>query len=108
MDCAVGILALLEKGYEKTGKGGAGTIQGVAEVVSPLGIFVAKFHTARLIVTKARAARHFEIFSLAGSPDLDVIGLTGAKADVAGAEFDNLIMKAKLLESSFGMAGELF
>ena len=101
-------MALLEEGYEKTGESGAGAIQGVAEVVSSLGVFVAKFHAAGLVVAKARAAGDFKIFALAGSPHLDVICLTGTEANIAGAEFDDLIVEVKFLESSFGVAGEFF
>ncbi len=68
MDGSVRILALLEEGYEKTGESGAGAIQGVAEVVSSLGVFVAKFHAAGLVVAKARAAGDFKIFALGREP----------------------------------------
>ena len=45
---------------------------------------------------------------MAGSPDFDVVGLAGAEADVAGAEFNDAVVEAEGLEGAFGMAGELF
>jgi hypothetical protein len=56
LDDSVCILALFKESYEKTGKSGAGAIQGMAEIVSSLGVFVTKFHAARLVVAKARTA----------------------------------------------------
>jgi hypothetical protein len=94
VDGPVRILALLEEGHEKTGKGGARTVQSMAEVVSSLGVFVSKFHAASLVIAKARAAGDLKIFALTRCPDLDVICLTGAKANVAGTEFNDLIVKA--------------
>ena len=53
---AFGVLALLEESDEKTGKGGAGSVEGVAEGVFALGILKAELHAAGLVVAKAGTA----------------------------------------------------
>ena len=55
VDGSVGGLMLLDESDEETGQGGAGSVEGVAEVVFTFGIFVAELHAARLIVAKTRA-----------------------------------------------------
>lgn len=99
---------LLKERDEETGKGGAGAVEGVAELVLSFCILEPELHAAGLVVGEAGAARDFEILALAGSPYFDVVGFAGRESDVAGAKLDDLVVKAKLLESCFGMAGELF
>ena len=55
VDGAVGGLMLLDESDEETGQGGAGSVEGVAEVVFAFGVLVAELHAARLIVAEARA-----------------------------------------------------
>ena len=43
---------------------------------------------------------------MAGGPDFDVVGLRGAEADVAGAEFDDLVVQAEGLQDALGVGGE--
>ena len=80
----------------------------MAEVVFSFGVFISKLHAARLIVAKARAAGDLKIFALAGGPHFYVVCFAGTEADIAGAEFDNLVVEAEFLESRFGVAGEFF
>jgi len=44
---------LLDESDEETGEGGAGSVEGVAEMVFALGVFVAELHAAGLIVAEA-------------------------------------------------------
>ena len=53
VDGAVGGLMLLDESDEETGQGGAGSVEGVAEMVFALGVFVAELHAAGLIVAEA-------------------------------------------------------
>ena len=55
VDGAVGGLMLLDESDEETGQGGAGSVEGVAEMVFAFGVLVAELHAARLIVAKTRA-----------------------------------------------------
>ena len=65
-DVAFWGLVLLKNGDEETGESGAGTIEGVAEGVVPLGVLVAELHAAGLVVAKAGAAGNLEEFVLTG------------------------------------------
>ena len=55
VDGAVGGLMLLDESDEETGQGGAGSVEGVAEMVFAFGVLVAELHAASLIVAKTRA-----------------------------------------------------
>ena len=107
-DVAFGVLVLLKKGNEETGKGGAGSVEGVAEVVFPVGIFEAELHATSLVVAEAGATRDFKILALTGCPYLDIVGFLRTETDITGAEFNDLVMKPEFLEGGFGMAGEFF
>ena len=53
VDVTVGGLMLLDESDEETGEGGAGSVEGVAEMVFAIGVLVAELHAASLIVAEA-------------------------------------------------------
>ena len=53
VDTPVGGLMLLDESDEETGEGGAGPVEGMAEMVFAFGVLVAELHAAGLIVAEA-------------------------------------------------------
>ncbi len=80
----------------------------MGKAVFAVGVFETEVHAAGLVVTKGGAGRHFEVGFLARRPDFDVVGLGGAEANIAGAEFDDTVVEAEELEDFFGVASERF
>src|SRR5690606_15377654 len=85
-DRSVGLLALLKQCDVEARQRGTGTVEGVRETVFTLLVLEAQLHPARLVIAEARAARHLQVFPVAGRPDFDVVGFCRGLADVSGAE----------------------
>src|SRR5688572_9442501 len=68
----------------------------------------AKVHSPGLKITAVRAARDFAIGLLRRQPNLDVIGLSGAKAHIPCGQHNRTVREAEKLKNSLGISGELF
>ena len=68
----------------------------------------ANLRTASLEILKIGAGAYLHIAAVAGHPDLDIIGLCGAEAEIAGAEAYDTVGKAETLKHAFGVVREFF
>src|SRR5947208_9153933 len=87
---AVGVLVVLQHGDDGAADGEAGAVQGVAEVRLATALRLeADVDAATAEVGVVRAGRDLAVLALSRQPDLEVVALGGAEADVARAALDD-------------------
>ena len=108
-DGAVGLLVVLEDGEVGAADGEAAAVEGVQELgLLRAGGAVADVGAAGLEALEVGAGADLAVELLAGEPDLEVVGLGGGEAHVAGAEEHAAVGQAEGFEDGLGVAGELF
>src|SRR5689334_9056539 len=99
---AISLLVLLEDRNQRATNREARAVERVDRTRSLAGRRpVADLGAPRLEVLVVRARGDLAERALAREPDLDVVGLGRAEAEVAGAQGDHSIMKAEALEHRF-------
>ena len=77
----------------------------VARALEVLGVAILDVGAASLEVTAVGAGADLLVGVVARQPDLDVVGLTGREAQVAGAQANHAIRKTQLLQQVLGLGG---
>ena len=104
-DGAVRLLVVLEDGDERPPDREAGAVQRVQEPRLRPGLrAVAQARAAGLEVLAVRARRDLAVRLLPRQPDLDVVGLGGGEAHVAGRQHDHAVRQAEPLQHLLGVA----
>src|SRR3546814_9042590 len=83
-------------------------VLGALGALSPLGALgpKARLHAAGLEVAAVRAARDLAVGALPRQPDLNVVGLAGREAHVAGRQHHAAIWQLEALPHRLGAAGD--
>ena len=105
-DRPIGLLVGFEESDEESWESGAGTVDGVTELIFAVFGFEPESHATGLEVIEQRATGNFEVSVLAWGPDFDIESLGGTEAEIAGTEFDDAVVEAEELEDFFGVGGE--
>src|SRR6185312_7166188 len=110
-NCAVRLLIIFDHGDPSAADREAASVKGVDELRFGLGALrgrpVADIRTPGLKGVEIRAGGNFAVKTLPWQPDLQIVGLGGREAGVAGAEQDAPIGQFELFEDLFGVASEL-
>ena len=77
----------------------------VARALEVLGVAILDVGATGLEIAAVRAGADLFVGVVARQPDLDVVGLTGREAQVAGAQANHAIRKAQLLKQELGLGG---
>src|SRR5579885_292312 len=104
----VGILIVLEHGHERSPDSEPGAVQRMYGLgPAAVGIAPAGLHAPRLEGLEVAAGGDLPIAALRRQPDLEIIGLGAAEADVGAAEGDRPVRQLQALEHFLGMARQL-
>src|SRR5271156_370073 len=92
---AVRLLAGFEQGDVEPRQGDAGAVESVAENIFPFAVLVTQIHPARLEILEIAARGNFQPGVDARGPDLNIIALRRAKANISRAEGNHAIVQAE-------------
>src|SRR6202011_2134074 len=104
---SIGLLVGFHKRNVKPGEGGARAIQGMTKTILSISILKFKIHSACLIFFGIRATRDFQIPTLPGSPDFQIVSFRHTEPKIPGTKFDDSIVQAKHLQYSLGVRRQL-
>jgi hypothetical protein len=107
-DAAVGLLVVLEHGHHGAAHGHARAVERVHEFGLALGVAKPRLHAPGLEGLAVAAGADLAVGALPRQPDLEVIGLGGAEAHVAGAQRHHAVGQLQRLQHGLGVAHHLF
>ena len=101
-------MTVLEDRDQRAADREAGAVEAVEQPrLAAVGGTVAEVRPARLEVAAERAGGDLPVRLLSREPDLEVVGLGGGEAEIAGRERHHAVRQAEQVEDPAGVAGHL-